>query len=261
MVELKGDERIDYLLADRKRRIIQSPSVFSFSIDAVLLSNFVYMPIKRGKVIDLCTGNGVIPLFLSKRSHAELYGLEIQERIYDMAVRNVELNNMEDQITIVQGDLRELPEELAKQRFDVVTCNPPYFPTDEGKKKINENAHLAYARHEILCDLDDVLKACSLLVRSKGKVAIVHRPARMADLMTIGRKYRLEPKKIQLVHPKKGRDANIVLVEYAKDGNPDLHVLPPIYIHDEDGHYTTEVARILYGEEGSRIHGGRSEEF
>ena len=261
MVALKGDERIDYLLADQERRIIQSPTVFSFSIDAVLLANLTYLPIKKGKILDLCTGNAVIPLFLSKRSQASIYGLEIQERIFDMAKRNVEMNHLEEQIQPVKGDLKELPPELANQRFDVVTCNPPYFRTDDGQKKINENEFLAYARHEILCNLDDVLKACSSLVRSKGKVSLVHRPQRVADLITIGKKYNLEPKRLQFVHPKKGREANIVLIEYSKDGKPDLDVLPPIYIHDEDGHYTGEVAKILYGEEGSRFHGRRPEEF
>ncbi|PKR77484.1 SAM-dependent methyltransferase [Halalkalibacillus sediminis] len=260
MVELKGDERIDYLLADRKRRIIQSPSVFAFSIDAVLLAEFTYLPLKKGKVLDLCTGNGVVPLFLSKRSKVQMVGVELQERIYDMAIRNVELNDLQDQINMIHGDLKDMPRQLGHSKYDLVTCNPPYFQTEDLDKR-NSNEYLAIARHEIHCNLDEVLKACKMLVKPGGKVSLVHRPGRMADLIAIGRKYNLEPKRVQFVHPKKGKEANIVLIEFVRDGSADLKVIPPIVIHDEDGNYTGEVARILYGEEGSRQHGSHSKKL
>ncbi|RPF51185.1 tRNA1(Val) (adenine(37)-N6)-methyltransferase [Aquisalibacillus elongatus] len=260
MVQLKDDERIDYLLADHKRRIIQSQSVFSFSIDAVLLAHFTYLPINRGKILDLCTGNGVIPLFLSKQSRVPMTGVELQERLYDMAVRNVKLNQLEDQITMLNEDLIGLAKKMGYHRFDLVTCNPPYFKTIDLDKR-NNNEHLAIARHEIYCTLDDVLKSCSELVKSGGKVSIVHRPNRLAEIFEAARKYKLEPKRMQLVHPKEGREANIVLIEFIRDGSPEMKVLPPIYIHDEDGNYTEKVAKILYGEEGSRLHGPNSKKF
>jgi len=250
MVQLKGDERIDYLLADKKRKIIQSPTVFAFSLDAVLLSRFTYLPIQRGNVIDLCTGNGVIPLFLSKRSKANIIGVEIQERLYDMAVRNVELNDLTEQIEIIHGDLKEMPKTLGFNKFDVVTCNPPYFKT-ESEDKQNLNEHLKIARHEIYCTLDDVLKACSQLVRPGGKVAIVHRPMRLSEIFAVAKQYRLEPKKIQFVYPKVGKEANIVLLEFMRDGKPELKVLPPMIVHDEKGNYTEEMEEILYGEKWS----------
>ncbi|WP_188207379.1 tRNA1(Val) (adenine(37)-N6)-methyltransferase [Alkalibacillus aidingensis] len=253
MTELKGDERIDYLLADRKRRIIQSPTVFSFSVDAVLLSEFTYLPIKRGRVLDLCTGNGVIPLFLSKRSQAKMVGVELQERLYDMAVRNVELNGLEEQIEMVHGDLREVASYF-KQKFDVITCNPPYFKTT-APDKMNQNEHLKIARHEIYCDLNDVLKACSQLVKSGGKVSMVHRPSRLTEIVTVAKEHRLEVKRLQFVYPKLHKDANIILIEFAKDGNPELKVEPPIFIHEDNGNYTPEMTKILYGEEGSPEHG------
>ncbi|MGM8215726.1 tRNA1(Val) (adenine(37)-N6)-methyltransferase [Bacillaceae bacterium W0354] len=260
MVELKGDERIDYLLADHKRKIIQSPTVFAFSLDAVLLSHFTYLPIKRGEIIDLCTGNGVIPLFLSKQSEAKIIGVEIQERLYDMAVRNVKLNKLTDQIEMVHGDLKDMPEQLGYNKFDVVTCNPPYFKT-ESIEKYNVNEHLAIARHEIHCTLEDVLKSCSQLVKPGGKVSIVHRPSRLSEIFDVARKYRLEPKRMQLIYPKRDREANIVLIEFARDGKPELKVLPPIFVHDIDGNYTEEVAKILYGEEGCRLHGTHTEKL
>ncbi|GEL78275.1 tRNA1(Val) (adenine(37)-N6)-methyltransferase [Tenuibacillus multivorans] len=260
MVELRDDERIDYLLADRKRRIIQSQTVFAFSIDAVLLAYFTYLPLTKGKIIDLCTGNGVIPLFLSKKSKVPMTGVEIQDRLYDMAVRNVKLNELEDQIDFLHEDLIGLAQKIGYHRYDLVTCNPPYFKTIDLDKR-NDNEHLAIARHEIYCTLDDVLKSCSQLVKSGGKVSMVHRPNRLAEIIQIARGYRLEPKRLQLVHPKRKKEANIVLVEFIRDGSPEMKVEPPIYIHDEDGNYTEEVAKILYGEEGSRIHGSHSEKF
>ncbi|GAA0467340.1 tRNA1(Val) (adenine(37)-N6)-methyltransferase [Alkalibacillus silvisoli] len=259
MVELKGDERIDYLLADRKRQIIQSPTVFAFSVDAVLLADFTYLPIKRGRVLDLCTGNGVIPLFISKRSQAKMTGVEIQERLYDMAIRNVQLNQLEEQINLIHGDLKDVTKQF-NQSFDVVTCNPPYFKTKTPEKR-NQNEHLTIARHEVYCDLNDVLKACSRSVKSGGKVSIVHRPNRLSEMIVIAQQYRLEVKRLKFVYPKRNKEANIVLVELAKDGQPDLKVEPPLYIHEENGDYTKEMTKILYGEEGSSAHGPNSKKL
>jgi len=246
VVKLYDDERIDYLLAEEDMQVIQSSNVFAFSLDAVLLAKFAYLPIKRGKILDLCTGNGVIPLFLSRRSNAHITGVEIQERLYDMAQRNVELNNLSEQISMIHGDLKDMPSYYGNNKFDVVTCNPPYFqtPTDD-KKNINE--HLAIARHEIYCSLEDVVQSCSKLAKSGGKVAIVHRPERLVDLITLFRKYRLEPKRIQFVYPKEGRDANMLLIEGARDGKPDLNILTPIYIHKQNGEYSEEMKEVLYG--------------
>ncbi|MCM3588585.1 tRNA1(Val) (adenine(37)-N6)-methyltransferase [Mesobacillus maritimus] len=247
MVELKGDERLDYLLAE-DLRIIQSPSVFAFSLDAVLLAKFVYVPIQKGKLVDLCSGNGVIPLFLSTRTKGSVLGVEIQERLYDMAVRSIEYNKLGDRISMIHGDLKEMPQQLGYGKYDVVTCNPPYFPTPQ-KKEINGNEHLAIARHEILCTLEDAIKASSQLVRQGGKVAFVHRPGRLIDIVELMRKYRLEPKRIQLVYPKLGKEANTLLVEAIKGGNPDLKIEKPLFVYNENNDYTPEIREILYGAE------------
>ncbi|UII55994.1 tRNA1(Val) (adenine(37)-N6)-methyltransferase [Cytobacillus spongiae] len=247
MIELKGDERLDYLLAE-DLRIIQSPSVFAFSLDAVLLARFVYVPIQRGNLLDLCSGNGVIPLFLSKRSKGTITGVEIQERLYDMAVRSIEYNELQNRLHMIHGDLKEMPNILGYGKYDVVTCNPPYFPTPS-KEEINENEHLAIARHEIHCTLEDAIAASSQLVKQGGKVAFVHRPGRLLDIVTLMRKYRLEPKRIQFVYPKAGKEANTLLIEAIKDGNPDLKILPPLVVYNEGNEYSPEIREILYGKQ------------
>ena len=246
MVNLKDDERLDFLLAE-DLRIIQSPSVFAFSIDAVLLARFVYVPIQKGNLIDLCSGNGVIPLFLSTRTKGKITGVEIQERLFDMANRSIDYNKLADRLTMIHGDIKDMPKVLGHGKYDVVTCNPPYFTTPS-KGEINENEHLAIARHEILCTLEDTIRVSSQLVRQGGKVAFVHRPGRLIDMVSLMRQYRLEPKRIQFVYPKTGKEANTLLIEAVKDGSPDLKILPPLYVYDDNNEYTKEISGILYGE-------------
>ena len=243
---LKKDERLDYLLAE-ELRIIQSPSVFSFSLDAVLLAKFISIPIAKGEIVDLCSGNGVIPLMMSRRTKAKLTGVEIQERLYDMAVRSIEYNGLNEQIKMIHGDIKDIYKEIGTSKYDAVSCNPPYFQTPKSDEH-NQNEHFAIARHEILCNLEDVMKTSSQLLKQGGKAAFVHRPGRLMDILSLMRKYRLEPKRLQFVYPKAGKEANMILVEGIKDGNPDLKVLPPFYVYDRNGEYTAEAKAMLYGE-------------
>jgi tRNA1(Val) A37 N6-methylase TrmN6 len=247
LIELIGDERLDYLLAEKDMRIIQSPTVFSFSLDAVLLAKFVYVPIQKGNLLDLCSGNGVIPLFLSLRTKGTITGVEIQERLYNMAARSIEYNKLSERLHMIHGDIKEMPKQLRNGRFDVVTCNPPYFITPS-QSIINENEHLAIARHEILCTLEDAVRVASQLVKHGGKVAFVHRSGRLIDMISLMRKYKLEPKRIQFVYPKQGKEANTLLIEAIKDGKPDLKILPPLTVYQENDEYTAEMRSILYGE-------------
>jgi len=245
-VILKGDERLDYLLAE-ELRIIQSPSVFSFSLDAVLLARFASIPISKGQIVDLCSGNGVIPLLLSTRTRASILGVEIQERLYDMAVRSIEYNQLSSQLSMHHGDLKGIAKKIGHSKYDVVTCNPPYFPTPKTEEQ-NKNEHFAIARHEIHCTLEDVISNSSQLLKQGGKAAFVHRPGRLMDIMWLMRKYRLEPKRLQFVYPMAGKEANIILIEGIKDGNPDLKTLPPFIVYDGNNEYTEEARRLLYGE-------------
>ncbi|MCL6585066.1 MAG: tRNA1(Val) (adenine(37)-N6)-methyltransferase [Anoxybacillus sp.] len=245
MIKLYEDERLDYLL-NENMRIIQSPSVFAFSLDAVLLAKFAYMPIQKGNIIDLCTGNGVIPLLLSKRTKGKIIGVEIQDRLYDMAKRSVQYNGLDEQIELIHGDIKEMPKQLGYSKYDVVTCNPPYFPT-VSEEEINKNRYLAIARHEIYCTLDDVIRVSSQLLKQGGKAAFVHRPGRLLDIVTLMRQYRLEPKRLRFVYPKLGKEANTILIEGIKDGSPDLKILPPLIVYRDDDEYTDEVKQLLYG--------------
>lgn len=246
MVKLYDDERIDFLLADESMKIIQSPSCFAFSLDAVLLAHFAHIPIKGGRILDLCTGNAVIPLLLSKRTQAEIVGVEIQERIFHMAERSIALNNLTDRLSVIHGDLKEMQPVLGHSNFDVVTCNPPYFRSPR-ETEYNENEYLTIARHEVCCTLEDVVRACKLHVRPGGKVAMVHRPGRIVDIIDLFREYKLEPKRIRFVYPKFGKEANMLLIEGIRDGKPDIKILPPLYIYNEDGTYTEEARSIIYG--------------
>lgn len=246
MVKLYDDERFDYLFAKGSMKIIQSPSVFSFSLDAVLLANFASIPAKKGDILDLCTGNGVIPLLLSARTHAKVTGVEIQEKLVDMAKRSIQYNALSDQLSMIHGDLKEMQPMLGHSSFDTITCNPPYFKVGSEEMQ-NKNEHFTIARHEIYCTLEDVVRACKLHVKPGGKVAMVHRPGRLVDILTLFRTYKIEPKRIRFVYPKEGREANMLLIEGVRDGKSDLKMLPPLYIYHEDDTYTKEAEGIIYG--------------
>lgn len=240
-VALNPDERIDQL-TDRLA-IIQSPHIFRFSMDAVLLARFCRLP-RRGRILDLCSGNGVIPILLSTRTTLAIEGLEIQQPLVDMGRRSVMMNDLQQQIQLHEGDLRDCPREWYGQ-FDLVTCNPPYMPVSESER--NRNTCMAIARHEICCTLEDVVRTSSKLLKSGAKLAMVHRAARFNDIVTAMRQYRLEVKRVRWVHPRSKAEANMVLVEAIKDGGVELHVESPLVIYKDDGSYTEEVYRIYGG--------------
>lgn len=244
-MELLDDERLDYI-AGTELKVIQSPTVFSFSIDAVLLARFVRVPIQKGRILDLCTGNGVVPLLLSTRTKAELIGIEIQNRLVHIAERTVELNELNERIRLVCADLNHMPDDIVRSSFDVITCNPPYFETVTEEER-NRNLHLAIARHEIHCTLEDVIRVCSQYVKQKGKVALVHRPERLTDILTLMRSYRIEPKRIQFIYPKAGKEANMVLVEGIKDGKSGVTCLEPLTVYNENGEYTSQFHEVYIG--------------
>ncbi|GAF66538.1 O-methyltransferase [Bacillus sp. TS-2] len=238
----KNDERIDYI-AGTDLQMIQKPSLFSFSIDAVLLGRFVRVPIQKGNILDLCTGNGIVAILLTTRTKATIDALDIQPELVELANRNVSLNQKGNQVSILEGDLNDLPASVQQKKYDVVTCNPPYFEKGQALEK-NLNPHFAIARHELHCTLEDVIRVCSEQVKYKGKVAIVHRPERMTDILLLMRKYQLEPKRMQLVYPKEGKSANMVLIEAIKGGKAGLETLSPLMVFDEDDQYTERFKEV-----------------
>ena len=212
-IDLKDGERLDDLQRNGYR-IIQDPEKFCFGMDAVLLSGFASAP-EGGRVLDLGTGTGIIPILMAaKTSAAELIGLEIQEESADMAQRSVILNDLQSKIKIVQGDIKEAGQLFDAASFDVVTSNPPYMIGGHGLK--NPDGPKAIARHEVLCDLEDVIKAAAKLLKSGGKFYMVHRPFRFAEIMLLMHDYRIEPKRMQLVYPYVDKEPNMVLIEGAR---------------------------------------------
>lgn len=240
-VVLKPNERIDELIRNNLK-IIQSSGSFRFSMDAVLLSGFV--TVRSGdNVLDLGTGTGVLPLLLSAKTLGkEFHGLEIQDDMAEMAGRSVLLNELEGSVFIRQGDLRDVSTIYAGARFDVVVSNPPYI--EAGTGLVNPKDTYAISRHEVMCTLEDVIKAASISLRDMGRFAMVHRPSRLVDIVVHMRNYGLEPKRMRFVHPKTGARPNMVLVEALKGGGRELEVQTPLYIYDDQGNYTGEVQKI-----------------
>lgn len=245
---LQSNERVDELYANNIK-IIQSNEVFSFSLDAVLLAYFAQPILKpNGKIVDLCAGNGAIGLFLSAKSKAQIIEVEIQERLADMAKRSIKLNNLDKQIDVLNIDLNNVKNYIASDSVDTVTCNPPYFKNLITSKK-NPNEYLAIARHEITVTLEQVIKETSSLLKMGGKFYMVHRPERFVEIIDLLRANRLAPKKIQMVYPKAGKEANMLLIEAIKDGKSGgVRFLEPIVVYKDNGEYTTKMQGILYGE-------------
>ncbi|WP_442852348.1 tRNA1(Val) (adenine(37)-N6)-methyltransferase [Butyrivibrio sp. XPD2006] len=213
-------------------------------MDAVLLSGFASAP-EGGRVLDLGTGTGIIPILMAaKTPAAELIGLEIQEESADMAQRSVILNDLQSKIKIVQGDIKEAGQLFDAASFDVVTSNPPYMIGGHGLK--NPDGPKAIARHEVLCDLEDVIKAAARLLKSGGKFYMVHRPFRLAEITVLMHEYRIEPKRMQLVYPYVDKEPNMVLIEGARGGRSRLTVEKPLIIYEAPGKYTPEIYDI-YG--------------
>lgn len=242
-IELRENERIDDLQRNQLK-IIQNPDKFCFGMDAVLLSGFAR--IRPGdKVLDLGTGTGIIPILLSAKTKAsELTGLEIQTESADMADRSVKLNDLQEKIRIVQGDIKEASGIFGASVFDAITCNPPYMIGEHGLQ--NPDAPKAIARHEILCTFEDVARESAKMLKTGGKFFLVHRPFRLAEIMETLMRYQLEPKRMQLVYPYVDKEPNMVLLEAAKGGRPRMTVEKPLIVYREPGVYMPEIYEI-YG--------------
>lgn len=242
---LLSGERIDQLYADGIQ-IIQSKEVFSFSLDAVLLANFPNLP-KSGTVVDLCAGNGAVGLFASQKTKAKIIQVELQSRLADMGKRSITLNKLEDQVEMLELDLKEAATVIKPDSVDLVLCNPPYFKELPTSIK-NPNPYLAIARHEIHTSLEEVITVSAKLLKTNGRLAMVHRPDRFLDILHAMEQAKIAPKRIRFVYPKEGREANTLLIEGIKHGKKDgFKVLPPLFTYDEDNNYLAEMQAMLYG--------------
>ncbi|NWK84911.1 tRNA1(Val) (adenine(37)-N6)-methyltransferase [Staphylococcus sp. GSSP0090] len=240
---LLENERLDYLLKENLR-IIQNDNVFSFSTDALLLGHFTNVK-KHDHIMDLCSGNGVIPLVLSHKGQQMIDAVEIQEQLVDMARRSVTYNQLDERIHMYQMDLKEAHKYLKPSQYDLVTCNPPYFKINQ-QHQHQKDAH-KIARHEIMCTLEDCCYAARHLLKQGGRFIIVHRAERLMDVLSHMRTYQIEPKKLYFIYSKLDKAAQTIVVEGRKGGNQGLEIQPPFYIYNKDGTYTEEMREIYYG--------------
>lgn len=242
-IDLMDNERVDDLQRNGYQ-IIQKTDGFCFGMDAVLLSGFAC--VKPGeRAVDLGTGTGIIPILLEAKYDGEHYtGLEIQDQMSDMARRSVALNHLEDKVAIVTGDIKEASRLFGAASFDVVTSNPPYMAGSHGLK--NPALPKAISRHEVLCTLDDVVREAAKILRPGGRFYLVHRPHRLIEIITAMTKYKLEPKRMKMVHPFVDKEANMVLIEAVRGGKSMIKVEAPIVVYKEPGVYTDEIYDI-YG--------------
>ena len=233
------------LLNFTDKYIYQNDDFFAFSLDSVLLANFVTIKLSDKNIIDFCSGNAPIPMLMSFRTNARIFGVELQKEIFDMGIDSVSENGMNKQIELINDDVRNISMFMDAESVDVVTCNPPYFKYQDDSL-INDNMVKTIARHEMMLNLDDVMKASKYVLKNGGTFAMVHRPDRMIEIINLMQKYGIEPKKIRLVYPKVGKDANILLIEGIKNGKMGLKILSPLYTHNEDGSYVDEI-RMMFG--------------
>ena len=237
-------EVINYLLGYKNLKIYQDTKMFNFSLDSVLLPNFVTLNKNISKILDIGCGNAVIPIILSTKTSARITGVEIQKEVADLALKSVEYNNLSNQIQIVNDDIKEYYKSLETEIFDVITCNPPYFKVNE-TSNFNLNDFKTIARHEVKLNIDEIMKISKKLLKNNGNIAIVHRPERLIEIIEAMKKNGIEPKKIQYVYPKINKEANILLIEGVKNGKPGVKILEPLYSHEENGNYTEQIKKYF----------------
>ena len=229
-----------------KIKLVQEKDGYRFSIDAILLAGFVWL--KKGeRVIDLGTGVGIIPIILGKRSEGaeQIIGVEIQEKLTELAKRNALINGLEDLIHIYQGDIRTMINIFPPSSFDVVVTNPPYYRVSSGR--INSHSQKAIARHEVTCTIDDVMQSARYLLKEGGRIFVIFPAQRAITLLDSLRSASLEPKALRWVHSRKGEEAKFIITEAYKGGGEGVKVLPPLFVYSHDGKYTQEM-KTLYSD-------------
>lgn len=241
-VELKENERIDDL-EFKGLKIIQNEKGFCFGMDSVLLSDFAKNMKNNSTVLDLGTGTGIIPILLcGKTNLKKVVGIEIQKDVANMAKRSSQLNNLQDRFEVVNTNIIDLKNIYEKQSFDVIVTNPPYKKENTGIT--NENEAKLISRHEITANLEDFISISKDLLKDKGEFYMVHRPERLVDILSLMRKYKIEPKILKFVSPNKNKEPNLILIKGIKNANSFLKVEKNLYVYNEDGKYTNEIVKI-----------------
>ena len=239
---------INDLLNYDNMKIVQDDNFFNFSLDSVLLPNFVTLRKGIKNILDLGTGNAPIPMILSTLTDAKIYGIELQKEIYNLAVESIELNNLNEKIEIINDNMKNLDKYFSTNYFDVVISNPPYFKLNE-KSHINDNIQKTIARHEKEITLKEIIEIAKKFLNNKGIFSMVHRTDRLIEIIDLLKKNNIEPKRIQLIYPKENTESNMVLIEGIKNGNVGLKILPPLIVHEENGEYKSEIKKIFSSKE------------
>lgn len=239
---------INDLLDYNGMKIVQDNDFFNFSLDSVLLPNFVTITKKTKKILDLGTGNAPIPMILSTRTNAEIYGIEIQKEIYQLAKESLAINGLEKRIKLINDDMKNLKNYFPFNSFDLILSNPPYFKLNEKSNK-NDIPQKTIARHEEKITLKEIIELAKKFLDNNGRFALIHRTDRLIEIIELLRKNNIEPKKIQLIYPKNNTESNMVLIEGRKNGNSGLKILPPIVVHNENGEYTQTIKKIFSSKE------------
>lgn len=233
-------EVLNDLLGYKNLKIYQNTQMFSFSLDSVLLANFVSINKKIKKILDIGTGNAPIPIILSQRTNASIIGVEIQKDVYSLAIKSINYNKLDNQISIINADINEQYKLWDSEEFDIITCNPPFFKVTENVK-LNESIYKRYARHEITLKLEQIFTVARKLLKNNGSINIVHRPERLVEILSIMKKNNIEPKRLRFIYPRINENANMVLIEGVKMGKSGLKIESPLIVHDEMGNYTEDV--------------------
>ena len=232
------------LLNFKDKIIFQDNDYFLFSLDSVLLANFVTLKLTDKKIIDLCSGNAPIPMLMSFRTNARIFGIELQDYIYKLGLNSIKENGLDKQIEFINENINNLYSLYDSESFDVITCNPPYFKYNDNSF-INDNEGKAIARHEVFVKLEDILAISKYLLKNGGTFAMVHRPERLIEIINLMQKYGIEPKKIQFVYPKKEKNANIILIEGVKNGKSGLKIEMPLIVYNENNEYCDKIKKMF----------------
>lgn len=237
----------NYLLYNKSLKIMQRKDMFNYSLDSVLLSHFVFISKKAKTIIDFGTNNAAIPLILSRLTNANIIGVEIQKEAVVLANKNIILNNLEKQISIVEDDIKSFVDKY-DNKVDVIICNPPFFKKNE-KSNVNENEYLRIARHEEKITLEEIILSASKILNHNGRFAMIHRPDRLIEIIDLMKKYKIEPKRLKMVYPKHHKECNMILIEGSYQAKAGLKIEPYIICHNDDGSYSKEVEAMFLKEE------------
>ena len=237
-------ERINDLVGYKNLKIFQNNDWFKFSLESVLLPCFVIINKDTNKILDLCTGNAPIPLVLSTKTKAKIYGVEIQEDVYELGKKSVEINNLSNQIELINDDVKNISNKFESDTFDIITCNPPYFKDIDTSKK-NDDIHKIIARHEVSLTMEDIAKVVRKLLKNDGKFYMVHRTERFLELTNLLMSYNIMPKRVRFIYPKENSESNLFMLEAVKNGKYGLKLESPLYVHNNDGSYKEEILKMF----------------